>query len=275
MDINWEIIAASYFAKDIVKETISKVFGPSLDMYGKGVAELQKKGAENFWRVIKKASAKISDDSEMTNNGIPPRVLKGIITETPFCDDEISAEYFGGVLASSKNYDDRGVQFITLISRLSTHQIKAHYFFYSLIRHHFQGENLNLDLKEVCEEMVLYIPFSDLFEFLGEGELSKSEEFLLVKHILFGLKQEGLIGGKIWHGNELFMKEHYEKAEKDGFLVSPSSFGGYLFLLAHGYRDLYSSSILDTSISFDFENDQRYQINSIRVDNLSLRNDTD
>jgi hypothetical protein len=58
-----------------------------------------------------------------TSGEIPPKVIKGFLIEGPFIEDEIAAEYFGGVLASSKlenSRDDRefGLNYSSVTRRL-------------------------------------------------------------------------------------------------------------------------------------------------------------
>src|SRR5205823_2957980 len=65
---------------------------------------------------------------------VSPRVLKHIIDEGAFCEDEMVAEYLGGILASSRQADgrdDRGVCFLNDIKSLSSYQVRTHYLIYS------------------------------------------------------------------------------------------------------------------------------------------------
>lgn len=61
---------------------------------------------------------------------VPPKVLRDILNEASFNDDQVSVEYFGGVLASSKSgiaRDDRASTITATLSRMSTYQIRCHY----------------------------------------------------------------------------------------------------------------------------------------------------
>lgn len=84
---------------------------------------------------------------------VPPKVLKGIIGEAPFCDDELSAEYFGGVLASSRtgvSRNDRGAAFAALVGRLSAYEIRAHFFFTTLFGFFTKGQLKTSELSKVA-----------------------------------------------------------------------------------------------------------------------------
>ncbi len=50
--------------------------------------------------------------------------------EAAFTDDELSADYLGGVLAASGPDDDSGVPIIAQIGRLSSLQLRMHYVMY-------------------------------------------------------------------------------------------------------------------------------------------------
>nr|MBA4182979.1 hypothetical protein [Acidobacteriota bacterium] len=78
---------------------------------------------ESLEKIALKAKAKFNSE-QLSDNILPNyRVLKAISDEGAFCDDELMAEYFGGVLASSLSEvsrDDRGASFA---SRRKTNNI--------------------------------------------------------------------------------------------------------------------------------------------------------
>ena len=88
--------AAAYLTKD----GIAKLLGPTAEYLGDGLRDYTKRRAENISRIFQKASEKLGNRIE-TPGEVPPRVLKAVLNEGSFCDDELAAEYFGGVLASS------------------------------------------------------------------------------------------------------------------------------------------------------------------------------
>jgi len=66
--------------------------------------------------------------------------LKNVFDEGKYCEDDLSKEYFAGVLASSRTKDgkdDRGMTNAKLVSNLSSYQIRTHYIFYTLLRRAF------------------------------------------------------------------------------------------------------------------------------------------
>jgi hypothetical protein len=109
--------AGGYFG---LKDLVPRMLGPSADYLGDGLKTLTEKGVSNIQRVFRSAERKLG--SKMNHAGqVPPRVLKNILNEAYFCDSEVAAEYFGGILASSRSNDvrdDRGAYFAALVGRL-------------------------------------------------------------------------------------------------------------------------------------------------------------
>src|SRR5262245_23532301 len=105
---------------------IWQLLGPTAKYLGGKVQELTQKSVENLERVFQEALKRLSDDQK-DQGKVPPRVLRSVVTEGAFTEDQIAAAYLGGVLASSKSdsdRDDRGVCFNALISRLSVFQLR-------------------------------------------------------------------------------------------------------------------------------------------------------
>jgi len=66
---------------------------------GKGeIKSYTEKGLENITIIFKAAIKKLGSKIE-TDGQVPPRILKEILDEGYFCEDELASEYFGGVLA--------------------------------------------------------------------------------------------------------------------------------------------------------------------------------
>jgi hypothetical protein len=101
------------------KEVIVKLLGPTADYIGTGLRHYTEKGAVNLRRIFANGVRKVGPSLEQEGQ-VPPKVLKGILTDGYFCEDELGAEYFGGLLASSRSVvarDDRGAAIIALIGR--------------------------------------------------------------------------------------------------------------------------------------------------------------
>ena len=114
---------------------VEKLLGPTADYVGDSLKYWTERGTKNVGRIFQNATRQLG--ARLDEKGVvPPKVLKGIISEGAFCDDSLTAEYFGGVLASSRSdisRDDRGAVFIALIGRLSSYRIRAHYIIYAVV----------------------------------------------------------------------------------------------------------------------------------------------
>ena len=99
---------------------VEKLLGPTADYVGTGLKNWAEKRVTNASRIFEKAAEKLG--SRIDEPGaVPPRVLKEILDEGLYCDDELTAEYFGGVLASSRSSisrDDRAASYLKLTSSL-------------------------------------------------------------------------------------------------------------------------------------------------------------
>ena len=129
------------------KDLVVKLLGPTAEYLGNGMKGFAERRVENVGKIFSNASKKLGSKLEDTG-GVPPKVLKGIVEDGSFADDFLAVDYFGGVLASSRtgiSRDDRGAYFNSLISRLSTYQLRAHYMFGAS-----KANGLNLSIT-VCD----------------------------------------------------------------------------------------------------------------------------
>ena len=122
----------------------------------------------NVANIFSRAKEKLGDRIEEPGS-IPPRVLKEVLDEGSFCDDPLTAEYFGGVLASSRSQvsrDDRGASWSALVARLSTYQVRSHFLIYRAIYDRFRGQDFKFNMNDRNQLSVL-LSFSLIFSFHG------------------------------------------------------------------------------------------------------------
>jgi hypothetical protein len=226
------------------KDLVVKILGPTADYLGGGMRDWTERGVKNLGRVFENAKKKLGDKIE-SPGAVPPKVLKGILESAPFCDDELGVEYFGGVLASSRTEvgrDDRGAALLALAGRLSTYQIRSHYFFYSMVRIIYEGLSENLGDAAARQKLRTFIPqlaYASAMEF---GE--KEDPNTILPHVLFGLSREKLIEDDFSFGSPEHNKRLYSGVDVWGVLFSPSALGIELFLWAHGRGDLNATMFL-------------------------------
>lgn len=226
------------------KDILVKVLGPTADYVGGEVQGFVEKCNINVDQIFVKARNKLGDRLE--DEGIvSPRVLKSVLDEGRFCEDEVAAEYYGGVLASSKvkgGRDDRGVVHMEAIKRMSVYQLRLHYLFYSLLKEFGEADSRIGTGKERSNNKI-FIPFdvySTAMEFLDTETL----EVVLV-HSIAGLVTNGLIGSDYSYGPKDHMESKYKDCpEFGGIILQPTVQGAELFLSAEGVNSIDSANIL-------------------------------
>jgi len=248
---------------------LERLLGPTADYIGEGIKGWTEKRVANVDRILRYAT-KLSDRIDQ-RGAVPPKVLGGVLKEGSFCDDELCAQYFGGVLASSKSEisrDDRGASYVALLGRLSTYQIRAHYCFYHLFKRESNGvgvEDLTLGTKKGRESLEIAIPLLDYFSFMGFDV--EEEQLELLPHIMSGLLKELLIADRFETGagvllGERYVESYFNEDEAEEFMdaiirpelaVQPTSAGIELFLWAHGKGNLSPLSFFDADHSFELD----------------------
>ncbi|WP_440999814.1 hypothetical protein [Fodinibius sp. SL11] len=217
---------------------VEKLLGPTVEYMGEGLKDLAEKRVNNVKRIFNVAHKQLGERID-EDGRVPPRVLKGVLEEGSFVEDELSAQYFGGVLAASRSKfknDDRGTSFISLITKLSSYQLHLHFILYNLLRKEFLDKRLNIASQEHRRKLRLYI---DLFSLENSFNISSSQQFeTILQHSAFGLNRETLIEDFAF-GKPKDLLSYYSEPEKTdiknrSFVFTPSAFGVELFLWAHG-----------------------------------------
>lgn len=230
------------------KDLVLRILGPTADYLGAGLATWTDRAIKNTGRVFEKAAKKLGDQIDRPG-AVPPKVLKGILEYAPYCDDELEAEYFGGVLASSRTEverDDRGAAFLGLVGRLSAYQIRSHYFFYETIRILYEGLAENLGVPDGRRRLMTFVPLESYSLAMEFGNREKIDT--LLPHVMFGLAREMLIEPEFLFGDPGLLKQFYPGADRHGILFSPSALGVELFLWAHGKGNLVVNEILNPAV---------------------------
>ena len=262
MDLGTGIMAGLASAK-----VLEKILGPTAEYIGEGAKNFTEKRVENLNNVFRAAAKRLGSRVE-TTGAVPPKVLKGILDDGSFCDDPLSVDYFGGVLASSRTgipRDDRGASIIGLLGRLSTYQIRSHYIFYHIIKLLFNGRQIAPIDSRSRDFMRVYVPtgvFIEAMDFTDDEELGN-----LTQHIMHGLEKEGLIDHYFRFGDTESIKMEFEYSvmgfqkktksldapTEGGIIIQPTVRGVELFLWAYGKGDLPIPSFLSEENDFPLE----------------------
>ena len=231
-----------------------KILGPTADYLGGELKEsIAKRRMKNFESILSNAKDKLGDRIEKTGQ-VPPKVLKAILNDGSYCEDKLSVEYFGGVLASSKTdtgRDDRGARLAKQVDSLSTYQLRSHYLIYSAVSVLFRDGTHSFNLPEDREKMRLYIPMENYVRTMGftQGELTPQ----ILGHVFHGLSKEGLIEGTWGFGGTEVLRKMYSKAPGVGILCTPSALGAELFLWAFGHGDKPLNFLLAGGVAAEIE----------------------
>lgn len=248
------------------KDGLQKLLGPTADYLGGGLKTFTQHRLENIGRIFQKAEKKVGP--KINEPGVvPPRVLKEIINEGSYFDDELAAEYFGGVLASSRTEhgrDDRGARAAKLIDRLSTYQLRTHYLVYGSIQKHFGGSGYRFSMED-RPKMQIFIPISSFVSDLDLNSQEVGQIMSILNHVFFGLHSEDLIEGHFQFGPKESMERYHQKINEEGIICQPSALGAELFLYALGAADKDLRTILDKKITAPIEGIRSNFANSLAI----------
>lgn len=217
------------------KSVVEKILGPTADYLGNGLRYHAQKGVENIARIFKCAEVKLGD--KLDEPGVvPPRVLKGILAEGAFVDDALAAEYFGGVLASSRSDnpgDDRAVGSLAQIARMSSYQLRAHFVMYAAMGDLYVSHNLKYLGGNDLERMETFFPIGGFLRAMGLPD--NDEHDSIFSHALIGLERESLIGPEYIVGTVDEIREYCGRyPDSDGLVIWPTYAGCELILWACG-----------------------------------------
>jgi len=249
---------AIYAAFKISEKQISKLLGPTSDYLGNSLKLWTEKGLKNISSIFQSAINKLGRKID-NNGGVPAKVLKIIINEGAFCEDALQAEYFGGILASSRSdisRDDRGVYFASLVSRMSSYQIRTHYILYHTLKNSFNGQEIPFEngIEMSMRRVSVYISADGYIKAMDFNQKEIEIIDSLIGHIFFGLQKENLV-----HTFYTELKESLRIGKDStldpGILFLPSPLGIELFLWAYGFNDLALSGFLKGDIIFESYND--------------------
>ncbi len=240
--------AASEISKSGLAE---KLLGPTAEYLGQHLRDMVERRLTNTGKIFQVAERRLG--SRINNEGnVHPKVLKGILDDGSYAEDELAAEYFGGILASSRSgvsRDDRGAYFCSLVGRLNTYQLRSHYIFYSLFKAGYEDGEFNLTNDTDNRSVAAYISWKSYLEGM---EFVEDEEFnAILGNIFFGLHREDLIG-IFAYGNDA-STHPFSSSPGPGIIVSPSALGAELFLWAHGLGNVASARFFHPDIQIQGE----------------------
>ncbi len=188
-----DIVSGTGLLFAVGAKLINDVCGPTAKYLGKELESYTKVGVSNLQRVFGNAAKRLKASGK-TDGVVPPRVLKNVLQEGYFVEDELHASYLGGILASSKSptsRDDRGVTYSVLLSSLSSYQIRTHYLLYSSI---LRAEQYRWDemVKWMLRRMGITVAIEDEAYLRAMEFASDESPGPIIEHVFTGLQKHGL-----------------------------------------------------------------------------------
>ena len=139
---------------------LQKAFGPVLSEIGEDLKKIYAIGRD---KILAAGYKKIRNPEDGKKANL--RVTRDIFWNGAFTDEEICAEYFGGVLAASRSndgHDDSTIQFVNVIKSLSSSQLRLHYFIYSGLNQILSQSSNNINVAQGSDIQAREIFFSQI-----------------------------------------------------------------------------------------------------------------
>jgi hypothetical protein len=177
--------AASLLALDPVK----RLLGPTADFLGAELAAFTKRRLSHAEKIVELAAEHVP---ELDGKTVPPRVLLAALDEGSKIESEIGHRYFAGVLVSSRSEsgeDDGGVVFTSMLSTMSSAQMKLHCALYTALHMQWAGSQRNLADTEGRSRTRTAIKIDVFLRIFGGGAAFVPE----IETATFGLYRNGLI----------------------------------------------------------------------------------
>jgi hypothetical protein len=142
---------------------LGESFTASADYLGVELKQCTEAAMQRFRRISSSAQRKLGRRLE-EDGAVNPRVFKKVVDDGYFCSDGLSADYYGGFLASSHSKDgkdDTNVPFVSMINRMSSDQLHGHWILYAILFNRMYGRwGFHLYTYEGRKKAALYIPWS-------------------------------------------------------------------------------------------------------------------
>lgn len=253
-------IGISAIAAYLGKDGIEKLLGPTTSYLGEALRDIAKKRIENIGKIFQAGTNKLGG-KENSNGQVPPKLLNTILNDASYNEDELTIEYFGGILASSKSEtgrDDRGASIAKLVDNLSTYQIRAHYIIYKTLIQAYPGTKSVSD-DNARSQLLIFIPWANFENAMEFSDEELREKNNMYAHIFFGLNQQGLIES-FEYGESENLKRFMSNITTGGIFCRPSVKGIELLAWGLGIGDKDNALLfkgeypqLSTDIEISFE----------------------
>ena len=138
----------------------NKILWPTAEIIWWDLKNLYEKWRDKIFEKAEKKTPNINDGKQSNL-----RVTREVFMNWSFTDEEICAEYFGGILASSRSEDwkdDAWVFYVDIIKSMSSAQLKLHYIIYRTLNKEFisniNKQTINPWQESELQSEMLFIP---------------------------------------------------------------------------------------------------------------------
>lgn len=233
---------------------LERALGPTADVIGAELAGWTERRLKNAGRLADRAAEKAELTGRTGEANL--RTAHAVLEEGSFADGSLAAEYFSGVLASSKTpdgQDDRGVFWSNVVASLSTAQLRLHFLLYRNWLRALHGErDLNLAMPAGRSQARAEMPLVECMAVVCGQNLEVTPEGHVIltpmiestfRHAVTGLAREGLISDTYSYGAAANLPDVSGRFPLT-FMAEPSMPGFELFCWVLGLPDLSSTDLL-------------------------------
>lgn len=223
-----------------------KVLSPSADLFGKELEGWTERRLHNLRNITATLEHKYGVDEVIEGPAqIAPRLLRGLLDEGSYIEDEVGSEYFGGVLAGSRSEDggdDNGVPLMEVMNGLSSLQLRAHYVLYRAAQEVFAERDVEVEVSNTWEHLARIAISTEACEAAIVGRNVDDSETPLGT-LMRGLKRNDLIDAQ--SGWMTGPPEELHDRVRPGvgwpyhsLVFNLTAFGMELFCAAHGFTSI-------------------------------------
>lgn len=218
-------------AARVAGNLLTRLLGPSADVVGLQWANAVKQ--RNLARLLRKTEKRAEKEADP---GIAnPRLASKVFEGAQYADDEVVAEYFSGVLSSSRDHEgknDAGVAWSALISRLSSDQLKLHYLIYASLRDALI--DTNPERVNSLNGVDVLLSLDDLFNSGGFSTVQNGAHRF--SDAVDGLMREGLIEAQSGYAYGPIDSVKTSSRSYGAFVDAPFERGVRVAISIHGIR---------------------------------------
>jgi hypothetical protein len=194
----------------------TKLFGSALAAMGDDINRLYVRGRD---KIVEVASRKVEDHNDGKQVNI--RAARDVLWNGAITEDDVCAEYFGGMLAAARSADgkdDSVVHYVDTVKAMSARQLELHYLIYKAWQDILGGKRQEINVGQSSDVQSANLFFAGLE--LGARSINYDRDLTVL------------------HRLGLLLQFKYDNYVGDGKTlpyvhVSPATFGVMLFAIAH------------------------------------------